>query len=156
MQLSRTKFQKSFILSTKNGLSASPGKIRSIWGENLEISLLGLWAWGDVCCHVPRGHVPPQAGQARRETTGQPPELLGRCPGLYVQTYRVARGGAPRCWAGPRASRLWPKCAPQRLRALGLTFTLYYAHVLVSTVTSQSLHHCSSLCCVHVGEQMMA
>ena len=39
MQLSRTKFRKSFILSTKNGLSASPGKIRSIRGENLEISL---------------------------------------------------------------------------------------------------------------------
>ena len=38
MQLCRTKFWKSFILSTKKWLSASLGKIWSILGESLEIS----------------------------------------------------------------------------------------------------------------------
>ena len=38
MQLSRTKFRKSFILSTKKWIKCFPGKILSIQGKNLEIS----------------------------------------------------------------------------------------------------------------------
>ena len=39
MQLSRTKFRKSIILSIKKWIKCFPGKIQSIRGKNLEISL---------------------------------------------------------------------------------------------------------------------
>ena len=41
-------------------------------------------------------------------------------------------------------------------RILGLTRTLYYAHVRVSAATSWSLRRGAALCRLHVSEQMMA
>ena len=58
--------------------------------------------------------------------------------------------------ARPRAMLLRQKGAPWRLCALGLAQILYYVHAQVSTATSWSLHHCSTLCCVHLSEQLMA
>ena len=68
--------------------------------------LLGRRAGRDArwAGHIPRGHVPPQAGPARRAATGRRPDRLGRSPGRPVHTYVRVRAREKKKEEGRTAS----------------------------------------------------
>ena len=129
MQLSRTKFRKSFILSSKNGLSASPKKIRSIRGKNLVISLdagqcrlrLELPVGVAAAAGAPprRGAAPLPSGYSRPAASsgcgaaGARAVRMQRCPVTASAVDSGDSDASPGTWSGPRRfSR--PACHPRR------------------------------------------